>query len=196
MRKKSMLCYLLLNLSPLYANRIRSDQKNEFFSTPANIYAHTSTQTRFQAFRTIEQHYIKNIEPLFKKACYDCHTNLTSYPWYYKVPFIKQWIDVQVHEGQKSLTLLTHFPFLSAENSPEKDLINIGRSIQQKSMPPLEYRLLNPQKTLTTHDIQKIHKWIRQSLEVLQTTSTTQSQQTKTKKMDIGANHPLHKDKS
>lgn len=46
----------------------------------------------------INQEYLKTVKPIFQKSCFDCHGNTTVYPWYYKVPGVKQLIDNDIDE--------------------------------------------------------------------------------------------------
>ena len=49
-----------------------------------------------QKYTQINKLYIKTVKPIFKKSCFDCHGNTTNYPWYYKVPGVKQLIDSDI----------------------------------------------------------------------------------------------------
>ena len=53
--------------------------------------------------KSIALHPPKDVEAILKKACYDCHSNHTNYPWYsYVAPF--SWtIRSHIKEGRKAL---------------------------------------------------------------------------------------------
>ena len=55
--------------------------------------------------------YDKDVQPIFKKACFDCHTKDTVWPWYHAVPGVRQWIEGHVEEGKEDLDLTDGFPF-------------------------------------------------------------------------------------
>src|SRR3989344_3170613 len=48
----------------------------------------------------IDKFYKKEIKPIFQKKCFDCHSNYTRYPWYYKVGVGKDIIDEDIREGK------------------------------------------------------------------------------------------------
>ena len=98
------------------------------------------------------------------------------------IPIAKQWIDDQVHQGQKALTILSHFPFIGHQTTPEQDLVNIGRTLYNKEMPPIEYALLNTKGKLSEQEIRTIHKWVQNSLQLLQSTPGPQKTATYPKK--------------
>ncbi len=91
-----------------------------------------------QKYTQINKLYIKTVKPIFKKSCFDCHGNTTNYPWYYKVPGVKQLIDSDIKESKKHLDFSKDFPFISHE-TPLKDLDAIGKSVNNNSMPPFRY---------------------------------------------------------
>ena len=114
----------------------------------------------------INQEYIKTVKPIFKKSCFDCHGNTTVYPWYYKVPGVKQLIDDDVNEAKSHLDFSKDFPFIS-HGTPIKDLDAINKSINNESMPPFRYQIMHGDKKLTKDEIKQIKKWIRESKELL-----------------------------
>ena len=114
----------------------------------------------------INQEYLKSVKPIFQKSCFDCHGNTTVYPWYYKIPGVKQLIDSDIKESKKHLDFSKDFPFVSHE-TPIKDLDAIGKSIKNDSMPPFRYLIMHGDKKLTKGEVKQVDKWIRESKEML-----------------------------
>jgi hypothetical protein len=114
----------------------------------------------------INQQYLKTVKPIFQKSCFDCHGNTTVYPWYYKVPGVKQLIDSDIKESKKHLDFSKDFPFISHE-TPIKDLDAIGKSIKNDSMPPFRYLIMHGDKKITKDEVKQVDKWIRESKEIL-----------------------------
>ena len=114
----------------------------------------------------INQQYLKTVKPIFQKSCFDCHGNTTVYPWYYKIPGVKQLIDSDIKESKKHLDFSKDFPFISHE-TPIKDLDAIGKSIKNDSMPPFRYLIMHGDKKLTKDEVKQVDKWIRESKEML-----------------------------
>lgn len=51
-----------------------------------------------------------NVGSILKKACYDCHSNNTNYPWYANVQPIAWWLNDHVEEGKRGLTHIAVTP--------------------------------------------------------------------------------------
>jgi hypothetical protein len=118
------------------------------------------------AVETIAHHYLINVKPLFKQACFDCHTNLTRYPWYYNMPVIKKKIDKDIAEAREHLDFSNDYPFMSKSRLTE-DLEKIAENLEDKSMPPLPYAVVHRTKSLSSEQKKKIFSWIDDSLKLL-----------------------------
>ena len=55
--------------------------------------------------------YQLRVEPIFKKSCMDCHSGQTRFPWYYKIPGIKQMLDSDISEAGHHLDMSASYPF-------------------------------------------------------------------------------------
>src|SRR5262245_31962911 len=44
-----------------------------------------------------------DVKVILKKACYDCHSNNTRYPWYSKIQPVDWWLTHHVNEGKMEL---------------------------------------------------------------------------------------------
>lgn len=43
----------------------------------------------------------EEIAGLLRTACYDCHSNETQYPWYYRITPVNWWVQHHVNEGRE-----------------------------------------------------------------------------------------------
>src|SRR3954469_14649961 len=77
-----------------------------------------------KALAQVAAQYQAQVEPLLKRACFDCHSTQTAYPWYHHVPGVKQYLESHVEEGNKHLDLGKGFPFVS-----KRPIINRVRGI-------------------------------------------------------------------
>jgi hypothetical protein len=46
-----------------------------------------------------------DVKAILDKACNDCHSNNTSYPWYSKLQPVDWWLDKHIRDGKKELNL-------------------------------------------------------------------------------------------
>lgn len=114
-------------------------------------------------YKSINSEYLKSVKPIFEKKCFDCHANTTQYPWYYKVPGIKQMIDYDIKEAKKHLDMGKNFPFISHE-TPLKDLESIKKVSIDGDMPPLRYILGHWDSRLNKSEKQTIIQWSDESI--------------------------------
>ena len=45
----------------------------------------------------------ENVKTILEKACNDCHTNNTRYPWYSNIQPVHWWMNHHVQEGKRHL---------------------------------------------------------------------------------------------
>ncbi len=116
-----------------------------------------------KAYKEINENYNKNIKPIFKKKCFDCHGLITQSPWYYKIPGVKQMIDYDIKEAKKHLDMSEDFPFISHE-TPLKDLESLKEVSMEDDMPPFRYIIGNWDARLDKKEKQAIIKWTEESI--------------------------------
>jgi len=121
---------------------------------------------RLAVLKEINEAYKENIRPIFKKACFNCHSNETKYPWYYKVPIIKEQIDSDIEEANKHLTMGDDFPF-GGHGTPIEDLEAISKSIQEDTMPPFEYQVMHWESFLKEEEKNAIVLWAQEGAQEL-----------------------------
>lgn len=117
-------------------------------------------------YKKINDDYKAKIKPIFQRSCFDCHGSATTFPWYYKIPGVKQYIDYDIKEAKSHLDFSEDFPFKSHE-SPLRDLTAIGDSVEKGRMPPTRYSVLHQKSKLTESDKEEIKRWIKQSRELI-----------------------------
>ena len=118
------------------------------------------------AVETIAHKYLIEVKSIFKQACFDCHTNLTSYPWYYTLPVVKTKIDRDIAEAREHLDFSNDYPFMSKGTLTE-DLEAIAEHLKVDSMPPLPYAVMNRKKLMSSEQKALVLRWIDESLNLL-----------------------------
>jgi len=79
-----------------------------------------------------------------QKACYDCHSNQTEWPWYSNVAPISWLIENDVKEGRRILN------FSEWPHYPEREeMIEV---VAEGEMPPFYYVWLHPEADLSAGD--------------------------------------------
>lgn len=116
--------------------------------------------------------YQLQVGSLFQRACADCHSGDTRYPWYFVVPGIRQWIKEDIEQAREHMEISNGYPFQS-HATPLEDLIAVEKTIQDGSMPPLSYRLMHAGARLTEAEKQLIMNWARHGQQLLRQESTS-----------------------
>jgi mono/diheme cytochrome c family protein len=79
------------------------------------------------------------------RACYDCHSNETEWPWYSNVAPISWLVQRDVDEGREELD------FSEWNLSQEGD--ESAETVREGSMPPSQYLLTHPEARLTDAEL-------------------------------------------
>jgi hypothetical protein len=98
-----------------------------------------------------------DVGSVLRRACYDCHSNETTWPWYSHVAPVSWVIAHDVQEGRAALNF-------SAWNrlSPNKRAEAIRESWQevaQGKMPTWYYIVLHPEARLSANDQSTLRAW-------------------------------------
>lgn len=76
------------------------------------------------------------------RACYDCHSNETRWPWYSHVAPVSWMVAYDVQEGRSVLNL-------SEMNRPQEEAAESAETVQEGEMPPMLYLPTHPEARLT-----------------------------------------------
>lgn len=88
---------------------------------------------------------IKATRDLAVRACFDCHSNETHYPWYSRVAPVSWWTQNHVEEGRDDLNF--------SEWSWEYDDVDeIAESVMEGEMPPNYYKLIPGDRNLSERE--------------------------------------------
>jgi mono/diheme cytochrome c family protein len=98
------------------------------------------------------------VQRVFTKACYDCHSDHTRYPWYAEVQPVGWWLSNHVTGGKKHLNF-SEFGAYNAKTADRK-LMQIAREVNDGSMPLNSYTWIHRDSILTTAEIKLISDWV------------------------------------
>lgn len=104
-----------------------------------------------------------NVAIVLKTACYDCHSNNTSYPWYSMIQPVGWWLQNHIKEGKGELNF-DEFATYSAKKQKHK-LEEIGEAVTDGWMPLDSYKWIHKEAVLTPQQKAAVKKWVDQSLE-------------------------------
>ena len=94
------------------------------------------------------------VKAIFKKACYDCHSNETKWIWYSKVAPVSFLIADDVKSGRRRLNFSEWDVDKEAKAKDE-----IWDEIRNEDMPLWSYRIMHSEAKLTQEEKNVIRNW-------------------------------------
>ncbi len=113
-------------------------------------------QKNYEVDKSLEIQAPKEVMSIFKRACYDCHSNSTNWPWYSKIAPFSWVISDHVDVGRKWLNFSTWQSYTKEEK--EEKLEDIYRTVYAV-MPLQSYVKFHEEADLTKEERQLIRKW-------------------------------------
>lgn len=105
----------------------------------------------------------ESVKPLLKRACYDCHSNETVWPWYSNVAPVSWLVANDVNGGRKHLNFSEWGSYRSDLQS--KKLEEIIEEVEEGEMPLWYYSLAHSEAKLGRGDVNLLRSWVQASIE-------------------------------
>jgi hypothetical protein len=108
----------------------------------------------------------RQVESILQRACYDCHSNLTRWPWYSNVAPISWFVIDDVDSGRRQVNFsdwLRPNTKSPAEFTRER-FEAICKQVETRNMPLFAYLLVHRAARLSQGDIETICQWTRTAL--------------------------------
>jgi len=96
-----------------------------------------------------------------RRACFNCHSNETVWPWYSRVAPTSWFVANDVHQGREHLNFSTWMSLTPAEQ--QKRLRKIADVVEKGAMPPGIYTPFHQEARLSLEDITTVAEWARAS---------------------------------
>jgi mono/diheme cytochrome c family protein len=94
---------------------------------------------------------------LAQRACFDCHSNETKWPWYSNVAPISWLVQHDVDEGRHEMNF-------SEWDKPQHEAHEAAEVIEEGEMPMAIYLPLHPEAKLTPEETQQLIKGLEISV--------------------------------
>ena len=107
-----------------------------------------------------------NVDSILVKACNDCHSNNTRYPWYNNVQPVAWFLDNHVKDGKRSFNL-NEFAIYDAARKYDK-VMEVKKQLDKGEMPLSSYTLIHTDAHLTATEKDELIAWsesIRKQME-------------------------------
>jgi uncharacterized membrane protein len=101
------------------------------------------------------------VREVLKRACYDCHSNETVWPWYARVAPASWLVAWDVNEGREHLNFSTWNRLNEADRQHAFE--EIQDEVESGAMPLPIYLPLHPEARLSDQDKAILAAWVRES---------------------------------
>jgi hypothetical protein len=116
------------------------------------------------------------VEALLHRACYNCHSNLTKWPWYSQIAPVSWLVYRDVTVGREHMDFSTWNLYTSDPKKLANKFKRIKKKVSDGDMPPLYYRPMHPNSHLSAANRQAIVDWAEGELTKLKSASTSGTQ--------------------
>jgi hypothetical protein len=104
------------------------------------------------------------VQSVLRRACYDCHSNETRWPWSAGLAPISWLVHYDVSEGRRRLNFSTWDDYASDPGTRLQKLKNLEKAMAEEDMPPWYYRMLHPDSKLSKPQHDLVFQWLAQEL--------------------------------
>jgi len=97
------------------------------------------------------------VKTILARACYDCHSSHTRYPWYAEIQPIGWWLADHVKEGKAHLNFSTFGTYPAKRQS--RKLEELIEEVEAGNMPLASYTWIHAGARLTPAEIKALTDW-------------------------------------
>ena len=97
------------------------------------------------------------VRALAQRACFDCHSNETRWPWYSHIAPVSWLVQHDVIEGRETLNF-------SEWNRPHQEVKDVAKEVLDGDMPPATYTPLHREAVLSAPERQALIDGLKLSL--------------------------------
>ncbi|MBD3793026.1 MAG: heme-binding domain-containing protein [Campylobacterales bacterium] len=101
------------------------------------------------------------VEAILKRACFDCHSNHTNFPWYSSIAPASWFTKMHVKEGREHMNFSTWANY--DDEKKLKYLQKIPKAIENNKMPLPSYLLIHNEAKLSEDDKKIISDWANEA---------------------------------
>lgn len=108
---------------------------------------------------TVAYNVQAEVTTILKRACYDCHSGHTNYPWYSNVQPVGWWLANHIDDGKRKLNF-SEFKKYTTKRKLHK-LKEVVEQVTKGEMPLESYLWIHDEAKLTEHDKKLLIDWAK-----------------------------------
>lgn len=106
------------------------------------------------------------VNAILKKACYDCHSNNTVYPWYSNIQPVAWWLNDHIEDGKKEINF-DEFASYKLRRQYHK-MEEVIEQVKTGKMPLNSYTWMHSEAKLTMGEKAAITGWAQSVMDSMQ----------------------------
>lgn len=106
-----------------------------------------------------------DVNTILTKACNDCHTNNTIYPWYAAVQPVTWWLDDHIKEGKKHLNFDEYSTYSLRKQYHKME--EVVEQVKEKEMPLDSYTWIHRNAKLSDEERITLTSWAQAVMDTM-----------------------------
>ena len=103
----------------------------------------------------------ENVKTILKESCFDCHSNVTRYPWYFTITPVNYWMADHIDHGKGELNF-SEWTEYSLKRKEHK-MKEVWEEVEKKKMPLDSYTWTHGDAKLSQDQINALVAWAKQA---------------------------------
>lgn len=132
----------------------------QFFRPPRNL-SHGPPERGIEGLYPVPDRVMQ----IFRRSCYDCHSDSTVYPWYAEIQPLAWWLNSHIEQGKRQMDFdmfAGYRPF--RQYGKFRDIIE---QIQKDEMPLPSYLIIHRYARLTPDEKEEVLRWSRAMMDTM-----------------------------
>lgn len=106
-----------------------------------------------------------NVKTILDKACNDCHSNNTKYPWYAAIQPVAWWLNDHIEDGKKHLNFSEYGAYnLRRQYHKMEEVID---EVKEGEMPLSSYTIIHSNAKLTADEKAALTGWAQSIMDTM-----------------------------
>lgn len=100
----------------------------------------------------------RNVADVLERACMDCHSHETRWPWYSRAAPVRWWVVDDVNRGRDAINL-SEWTTQNPRGLSERALAAMAGQVRRGSMPLASYKALHPRARVSLAEAEAFSRW-------------------------------------
>jgi hypothetical protein len=97
------------------------------------------------------------VKPVLRRACYNCHSNETVWPWYSNVAPVSWLLASDVQDARIKVNFSEWETYPTDIQGHKR--FKVGEEVEEKAMPPWYYSMMHRDSRLSAEERARIKSW-------------------------------------